>query len=306
MNIVLHQIPLQAIQDPKVLAAGIRLSVLREDLIHPEISGNKWRKLLLNIKAAKLARQTTLLTYGGAFSNHIAATAAAGSAFGFRTIGIIRGEATLPLNSTLSNAQSKGMLLKYVSRNAYREKESDAFTQSLHEEYGDFYQIPEGGANLMGIEGCQQIAENIPTTTTHVAVPMGTATTAAGIITAPEKKYVTLGFSSLKGDFMGNQLQMHLQCLSSAANTGAYELFGQYHFGGYARYQPALLNFINNFKQQHNIQLDPVYTGKMMYGLFDLIHSGYFPRGASIVAVHTGGLQGIAGFNERFGNLIEI
>lgn len=301
----MQNVPLQTIQDRALSAAGLQLDILREDLLHPEISGNKWRKLLYNIQAAKAANQTTLLTYGGAYSNHIAATAAAAGTYGFRSIGIIRGEAALPLNPTLALAQRKGMVLKFISRAAYREKENAAFTLSLKEAFGDFYEIPEGGANVAGIKGCQQIALNIPAAASHVAVAMGTASTAAGLVSAPDKSYITLGFSSLKGDFMEEQLQKHFQSIATSANTCAYKLFGQYHFGGYAKHRPALIDFINNFKQQHQIQLDPVYTGKMMYGLFDLIKSGYFRRGDYIVAVHTGGLQGIAGFNERFGNLIK-
>lgn len=305
MNVPQNPIPLQPIHDTVVCNAGVTLSVLREDLLHPEISGNKWRKLLWNLQAAKKANQSTLLTYGGAFSNHIAATAAAAANFGFRAIGIIRGEPTLPLNPTLAFAQSKGMVLNYVSRTAYRKKENLAFTEELRKTYGAFYEIPEGGANVEGIKGCQEIGVNIPLNTSHVAVAMGTATTAAGIISAPNKSYKTLGFSSLKGNFMEEQLQKHWRTLSVAANIGDYSLMEQYHFGGYAKYKPALIDFINYFKDQHNIQLDPIYTGKMMYGLYDLIKSGYFEQGDNIVAVHTGGLQGIIGFNKRFGNLIK-
>ncbi len=280
---------------------GVTLWVKREDLLHPQISGNKWRKLKYNLQEAGQQGHHSLLTFGGAYSNHIAATAAAGKEYGFHTIGIIRGEEHLPLNPTLSFATSCGMQLHYISREEYRHKSDPAFLDELQEKYGKAYLLPEGGTNLLAVKGCTEIVADMPVAFSHICCAMGTGGTLAGIVAGLAGDKAILGFPALKGgDFLRQEVEELVQayCGKSYSN---WQLVTQYHFGGYAKVKPELLHFMQQFKEQHHIQLEPIYTGKMMYGLFDLIRQGHFPRGSRIVAVHTGGLQGNAGFAQRLG-----
>ena len=286
--------PLQSVEDETLVKAGVMLWIKRDDLIHPQISGNKWRKLKHNIAAAKKQHLETILTFGGAFSNHIAATAAAGQEFNIKTIGIIRGEATTPLNPTLSFATACGMEIHYLDRTSYRKKETASLIKDLKNKFEAFWLIPEGGCNNEGAKGCEEIVSEIDINFEYICCPCGTATTISGISQALQSHQKVLGFPALKG---GAYLNDTIQALSTKEN---YLLFNDYHFGGYAKYKPQLIDFITHFKKTHGIQLDPIYTGKMMYGLYDLIAKGYFKKGTKIIAVHTGGLQGIDGFNKRY------
>jgi 1-aminocyclopropane-1-carboxylate deaminase len=286
--------PLQPINDFLLHAKEIQLHIKRDDLIHPEISGNKWRKLKYNVIKAKELDFETIITFGGAFSNHIAATAAAGKEFNIKTTGIIRGEETLPLNSTLLFATKCGMQLKYMDRSTYREKQSDSVLSNLKNEFGNFWLIPEGGYNKEGAKGCEEIVNEIDIDFDVICCACGTATTISGIINATKPQQKSIGFPALKG---GAFLKENIQTLTKNTN---YELITDYHFGGYAKYKPELIEFIKHFKSLHNISLDPVYTGKMMFGLFDLIQKDYFKKGTNIIVIHTGGLQGIEGFNKRY------
>lgn len=291
----------QKLEDKLLQEQGVELWVKREDLLHPHISGNKWRKLKYNLQEARQQGHHTLLTFGGAYSNHIAATAAAGKEYGFRTIGIIRGEEHLPLNPTLSFATSCDMQLHYVSRERYRQKNDPDFLRELQQEFGDTYTLPEGGTNLLAVKGCTEIVSSLPISFSHICCAMGTGGTMAGIVAGLAGKQEALGFPALKG---GAFLEEEVEELVQAYNGqcyGNWQLITDYHFGGYAKVKPELLAFMEAFTKQHRIPLEPVYTGKMMYGLFDLIRKGFFARGSRIVAVHTGGLQGNAGFNERLG-----
>ncbi len=276
---------------------GISLHMKREDLLHPEVSGNKFRKLKYNIAEALEQNKETLLTFGGAFSNHIAASAAAGKLSGLKTIGIIRGDElgenlgkTLTQNPTLGFADSCGMQLKFVSRSDYREKESTEFQQELRKELGEFYLVPEGGTNPLAVKGCQEILTKNDREFNFIAASVGTGGTLSGLINASAENQKILGFPALKGDFLSEEIKKY----SSKDN---WELIINYHFGGYAKVDSELINFINNFKKKYQIQLDPVYTGKLVFGIFDLIKGGYFPSGSKILAIHTGGLQGISGMN---------
>ena len=245
-----------------------------------------------------------LLTFGGAYSNHIHAVAYAGMKYGFETIGIVRGEQTPPLNPTLKDATSWGMRLIYVSRAKYREKDDPGFLGNLELDAASCYVIPEGGLNSLAVKGCQDIAHDIPAGFHHIAVCCGTGGTIAGIIAGMKGEVDILGFPVLKG---GSFLHRDIEKLLLEFNGQRYEnwhLVDGYHFGGYARFDASLIGFINEFKQRHAVQLDPVYTGKMMFGIYDLAEKGLFPRGSRIMAIHTGGIQGIRGFNGRFGNLI--
>lgn len=293
--------PLQQIYDKLLEAHGVSLWIKREDLLHPHISGNKWRKLKYNLQEARQQQKQTLVTFGGAYSNHIAATAAAGKEYGFRTIGIIRGEELLPLNPTLSFATACGMELHYISRERYRHKNSPEFLQELAKQFNQPFIIPEGGTNVLAVKGCTEIIQGITIDYDYICCASGTGGTIAGIIAGLAGEKQVLGFPALKG---GEFLQQEIEELVlnySGQKYSNWQLITDYHFGGYAKVKPELLEFMQSFQLKHSIPLEPIYTGKMMYGLFDLIKNGFFPEGSRIVAIHTGGLQGNAGFKERLG-----
>ncbi len=298
--------PVEPIEDPLLQAARVSLHLKRDDLIHPHISGNKWRKLKYNLLAARAQQQKRVLTFGGAYSNHIAATAAAGKAFGFETIGIIRGEEQLPLNPTLAFAKAQGMQFHYLDRESYRKKEEGEIGELLHERFGLCYFVPEGGSNALAVKGSAElIAELDVQQYDFIAVACGTGGTLAGIVAGLNRRRQALGFPVLKG---GSFLKADVDRLTEAYQGQSYhnyQLMTDYHFGGYAKWTPELIGFINEFRSRHGIALDPIYTGKLLYGIFDLVKRGWFKPGTRLLAVHTGGLQGIAGFNQRFGYLIE-
>ncbi len=282
---------------------NVRLFIKREDLLHPVISGNKWRKLKYNLIAAKEAGESTLLTFGGAYSNHIHAVAGAANEYGFKSIGVIRGEEHLPLNPTLHDAQELGMQLHYLDRTSYRQKHNVEVINSLVEEFGPFYLIPEGGTNELAIKGAAEIVTNIEKEYDYFCLACGTAGTAAGIISGLAGEAQVIGFSVLRGDFHQQEVKNWLSTMGQVGLSN-WQINTAYHFGGYAKYDLRLINFINDFKKSNSIQLDPIYTGKMLYGVIDLIAQGEFPGKVRILVIHTGGLQGIKGFNQRFNNLI--
>lgn len=307
--------PVQEIENQLLQSKGVKLFIKRDDLIHPQVSGNKWRKLKYNLLAAKEQKQNTLLTFGGAFSNHIYATAAAGKVFGFKTIGLIRGGRIEPLNPTLAYAEEVGMELHFITRSDYRRKEDLVYQKQIRDQFGDFFLIPEGGTNVSAIKGCAELVEEVKQQLAELpdywCAACGTGGTLSGIIRGLNGQKKVLGFSVLKGDFhqkdITELLGMEAQVSDTLKVSDTYDNWQvntDYHFGGYAKFKPPLIDFINTFKKDNNIQLEPIYTGKLFYGIYDLIKNDYFPSGSSIFAVHTGGLQGIAGFNRRFGNII--
>lgn len=282
----------------------------REDLIHPEFGGNKWRKLKYNLIDARSLNKKTLLTFGGAFSNHIYATAGAGKYFGFDTIGIIRGEPHTPLNPTLSFAQSRGMRLIYVNRKTYKDKNNKDFINSLQQEHGDFYLIPEGGSNALALLGCMETIEEINyeinkpdsfdnnETFDIISCACGTGATLAGLIRSLKPEQRAIGFSALKGgSFLNDEVNRFLLAANCTHDNWSIET--DYHFGGYAKTNDTLFQFMHDFEAEYSIPLDCVYTAKMFYGLFDLIRNRRFKKGTRIVAIHTGGLQGNAGFKDK-------
>ncbi len=272
---------------------GMKLFLKREDKIHPFISGNKYRKLKYNLEEAQTQKQKSLLTFGGAYSNHIAAVASVGKEFGFKTVGVIRGEELdnkIQENPTLSFAQNCGMQFKFISREAYRTKNTSAFLNMLKNEFGNYYLIPEGGTNELAVKGCEEILTEEDETFDFICCAVGTGGTISGLINASKSHQKILGFPALKGEFLQNEIGK----FTAKSN---WELNLDYHFGGYAKINSELVEFINRFKQEYNIPLDPIYTGKMMFGIFDLIKKGYFEKGTKILAIHTGGLQGIDGMN---------
>jgi 1-aminocyclopropane-1-carboxylate deaminase len=272
----------------------ISLHIKREDLLHPIISGNKFRKLKYNIEEAKKQNKKVLLTFGGAFSNHILAVAGAGKEYGFETIGIIRGEEVqdkIADNPTLFQAQQLGMKFVFISREQYRLKETPDFIEQLRKNFGEFYLLPEGGTNELAIKGCEEILIESDIEFTHICSSIGTGGTITGIINSSNSNQNIIGFSSLKGDFLQNDI-------TKFANKQNWTVNCDYHFGGYGKVTDELIYFINNFYLEHQIPLDPIYTGKMMFGIMNLIENHYFPANSKILAIHTGGLQGIAGMNK--------
>ncbi len=299
-----NNIPLIEVFDELIQQKGSRLFILKEDLIHPEISGNKWRKLKYNIQEAKKLGLNTLLTFGGAYSNHIAATAAAGKYFGLNTIGVIRGEEILPLNPTLELAAKNGMGLKYVSREAYKEKNTAKFNEQLVDEFVEFYHVPEGGSNALAVKGCAEIIQNVTIDFDVICCACGTGGTIAGIIASTKKQ--VLGFPALKGgDFLKSDIENLLRAyaLNEQVNieNNNWSLNLDYHFGGYAKIDEVLVEFVQQFKTKHNIQLDLIYTGKMLFGIYHLLQNSNQLDNKTIIAIHTGGIQGNKGFEERLG-----
>ncbi|MEY4461564.1 MAG: 1-aminocyclopropane-carboxylate deaminase [Bacteroidota bacterium] len=283
---------------PINLPKGISLVIKREDLIHPFVSGNKFRKLKYNLLQAKAENQSTLLTFGGAYSNHIAAVGYAGKENGFQTIGIIRGDELgdkIESNPTLKFAQECGMQFEFVSRETYRLKTEATFLEQLQKQYGAFYLIPEGGTNTFAIQGCEEILTPEDASFDYVACAIGTGGTISGLINSVLPHQKVLGFPALKGDFLQDEIRNFVR-------QDNWELITDYHFGGYGKVTNDLIDWINQFYEQTQIPLDPVYTGKMVFGIVDLITKNYFPENAKILLIHTGGLQGIQGMNLKLKN----
>ncbi|WP_333877678.1 1-aminocyclopropane-1-carboxylate deaminase/D-cysteine desulfhydrase [Flavobacterium sp.] len=282
----------------------VTLFFKREDLLHPYISGNKYRKLKYNLAQAQQEQHDTLLTFGGAFSNHILATAAAGADYGFKTIGIIRGEelaSQIEDNPTLQQARDFGMVFEFVTRDEYRRKETPEFKAYLQTKYGCFYRLPEGGSNALAVQGCEEILTEEDAVFDYICCSVGTGGTLSGLINCSKSSQQVLGFSALKGDFLQEDIRKF-------AKHQHWELVTDYHFGGYGKVSEELIQFINCFYQKYRIPLDPIYTGKMVFGVFDFIRKGKFPKNSRILMIHTGGLQGIAGMNKKLKkkNQIEI
>ena len=292
-NSRIQQIHLSEIRDKK-----ISLFIKREDELHPFISGNKYRKLKYNLVEASNQKYQTLLTFGGAYSNHIAATAAAGFEHNFKTIGVIRGdelatnfEKVIQNNPTLKFASEHNMQFHFVSRSDYRNKTTPEFIAKLKEKFGDFYLVPEGGTNNFAVKGCEEILAEADEQYNVICCSIGTGGTISGLINSSKNHQKVLGFPALKGDFIQNDIKKY------TLNNDNWSLNTAYHFGGYAKVSEELITFINKFKRETQIPLDPVYTGKMLFGIMDLIKKDFFIKGTKILAVHTGGLQGIDGMN---------
>lgn len=283
LEIITQKIPLQN--------TSIELYIRREDLIHPFVSGNKYRKLKYNLLQAKKENQTTLVTFGGAYSNHIAAVAYAGKENGFKTIGIIRGEeltSKIKDNPTLQFAQKCGMTFDFISREEYKLKTQN--NANLIAKYSECYIISEGGTNALAIQGCEEIIQTTDVIFDTICCSVGTGGTISGIINCSFPHQKIIGFPALKGDFLQKDICKFVK-------KENWELISDYHFGGYAKVTPELIAFMNEFYKENNIPLDPIYTGKMVFGVIDLIKQNYFPENSKILLIHTGGLQGIAGIN---------
>ena len=272
---------------------GVSLVIKREDLLHPFVSGNKFRKLKYNLIDFKEQGYDSLVTFGGAFSNHIAATAYACKENQINCIGVIRGEELPPLineNPTLKFAQLNGMKFEFISRTLYREKDSESFKEYLKSKYGNCYILPEGGSNLPAVKGCEEILTENDAQYDFICCPVGTCGTISGIINSAWSHQKVIGFPALKGDFLKDEIRKF-------AKNNNWDLITDYHFGGYGKVNDELIDFLNRFFRETKIKLDPVYTGKMVFGVVDLIYQGYFPENAKILMIHTGGLQGVEGMN---------
>ena len=286
-------IPNQKIELPILEEHGISLYIKREDLIHPVVSGNKYRKLKYNLLAARDQGFNTLLTFGGAYSNHIAATAFAGADMGFQTIGVIRGdelESVWQDNPTLREAHGAGMHFHFMKRKDYSLKNTTAILDQLKKRWGHFYLLPEGGTNSLAVKGCEEILQAEDSQFNYIACCVGTGGTLAGLINSAQPHQEVLGFPVLRDEGLKEDIPTFV-------HRGRWRLIWDYHFGGYAKVSRKLVTFINDFKSRTGVSLDPIYTGKMLYGLLDLIASGEFKPQTKILAIHSGGLQGIAGMN---------
>lgn len=319
-------IPLETIEHPLFTEKGLIFQILRTDKTDPCISGNKWFKLKHNLSAAKKQNYKTLLSFGGPYSNHLHALAAAGNVYGFNTIGIIRGEEHLPLNPTLSDITAQGMKLYYINRKAYRNKHQPAIIEQLRalitkddpfcegKSANQFYLVPEGGTNELAVLGASEIASFIPNDSDYVCVPCGTGGTMAGIITGlssvkPQKSHPfqtlpfqtkVLGFPAIKGgQFLKQVVQELLKQQKIISPITPWELFYDWSFGGFGKINQQLTLFIDDFEKKYQVELDPVYTAKMMYAIVSMAEMDFFPRGSKIIAIHTGGLQGKRGMNRK-------
>lgn len=290
-----HSTPLQEIDDELFIRKDIKLYIKRDDLIDQHISGNKFFKLKYNLIEAAENNFRTLLSFGGAYSNHIYSLAYAGKKFGFKTIGIIRGEEHIPLNPTLQFAKQRGMELLYLNRSDYRKKYSDEIINRLHKKFGDFYLIPEGGSNDLAVKGCSEIPSRIGFNYNYLFCACGTGGTLAGIINGINNKSKVIGVAVLKNaSFLIDEVKR----LSSPVNS-IWEILLNYHFGGYAKFTSELIDFIKTFNEKFNIQLEPIYTGKLLYAIYYLARNDFFKPGSKIVAYHSGGLQGLEGLRQR-------
>jgi 1-aminocyclopropane-1-carboxylate deaminase len=277
--------PLEQLNDARLTRRGVRLLLKRDDLIHPDFPGNKWRKLAPNLVAAREQGHSTLLTFGGAFSNHLRAVAAAGYHFGFQTVGVVRGEEHLPLNEVLAAASDFGMRLTYLDRAAYRDKMTADVLDRFRSEFGDCYVLPEGGSNAPAVRGCAEIPREIAEPFDVICSAVGTGGTLAGISGGLSDGQRALGFAVLKGGEFLNEDVSILQRTAFDTVHQNWSIETGFHCGGYAKRTPALNAFLADFEQRHNMRLNWVYEAKMLLGLFSLVEAEHFPEGSTIVAV---------------------
>ncbi|MEZ4938289.1 MAG: pyridoxal-phosphate dependent enzyme [Crocinitomicaceae bacterium] len=304
MLLNLPEIQIDQLQDPLFTEKDVEVYLQREDLIHPIISGNKWRKLRFNIEKARQLGKTSILTFGGAHSNHLIATAEACLLANLKSIGIVRGEEIS--TQTLTKCRDRGMDLHFISREEYRMHESKEYINHWYEKFHSPFIIPQGGDNYYGTLGCTEILKACPFQPDFIFVAAGTGNTTAGILISANENQTIASVPALKGDFMKKEIQKSiLNFIQNEEATSEYMgqliVLDQYHFGGFAKYTSELIQFIKAFYVQHRIQLDPIYTGKMMFGLYDQIRNDALPKNSKILAIHTGGLQGISGFEKRYG-----
>lgn len=295
--------PMEVLHDPLAEERGVQLWVKRDDLLtlpakgerYPAFCGNKWRKLKYNLLEAHRSGYRQLLSFGGAYSNHIAALAAAGTLFGFHTTGVIRGEPYATLNPTLAFAKACGMELHYLERSQFQQHAKMDWSTAGHPDHGPPYILPEGGTNQLALQGCRELAREIQEQLSpdYVCAACGTGGTLAGLIARLEENIEIWGFPVLKGGVFLTDSIRELLAEEDAKISCSWTLQPDYPFGGYAKWNEELIDFMESFYQQHGILLDQVYTAKLFYGVMDLLRKGAFPRGSVVCMVHSGGLQGL-------------
>lgn len=269
----------------------IRADILRLDKIHPIVSGNKWFKLKYYLQEAIQNKHETILSFGGAWSNHIIATAYVANKYGLNSIGIIRGEKPRQLSQTLQAASAYGMQLEFISRSDYAAKEDKQFIDDLNNRYGKVYIIPEGGAGENGVKGsCEILPLTDQSKYSHIMCCIGTGTMYAGLVLSSSLAQEMIGIAVLKG--LEKQQIKFMDSLQNNKKLSYCRVIHGYHFGGYAKYTPELLRFMNAFYEKTGIPTDFVYTGKLLYAFADLVEKKYFPSGSHILVIHSGGLQG--------------
>lgn len=299
--------PLQEVKSTPINRSGAVLYIKRDDLIHPDVSGNKWRKLKYNFEKARLRGNRLIVTVGGAFSNHIAATAAAGQLYGFRTAAVVRGEEADLDNPTLGFARSCGMEIVRISRAEYRTEGSPDFSDMLKTRFGPHYYIPSGGANELGAAGCGELLSELGFTPHAVWTACGTGTTLCGLGTANAGRSDIYGVSVLKaGDFLQNRVDHHLSRTFGDAETEAHirekiHILTDHHFGGYAKWTPELIDFMREFYRATGVKTDPIYTAKAAFAMYRFAERHPPKKGEKWVFIHTGGLQGLPPFEEKSG-----
>ena len=293
-------IPSTQLKHPLLDQLKVELEVLRLDQVHLTVSGNKFFKLKYNLVEALKQNHRQVLTFGGAYSNHIYATAAAAKLACLQSIGIIRGEVSDEKNPTLRSAKDAGMVLKGISRELYRDKTNPEYLDQLRQELGEFYLIPEGGTNALAIQGTTEILSSSQFNFSHLVTPIGTGGTFAGLANTILPQQELLGISALKGESIQEEMKQLLQT-HGIHPKGSISIWTQYHHGGYAKWTSELIEFIHWFWESFGIPLDPIYTGKMAFACWDLLQKKYFKPGSRVLLIHTGGLQGNLGFTQRTG-----
>ena len=286
--------PVHQIHDKLFDEQGLKAFIKRDDLIHPIISGNKWRKLKYLLKEAQAQNKTHLVTFGGAYSNHLLATSAAAARFGFKSTGFVRGEEVN--NDTLFLCGLHGMNLIFTDRESYRDKQA-LFNKHFANDREAFF-IDEGGASALGAKGCSELIAELNDTYDHIICACGTGTTAAGIINGINQHQLSTQFHGLpvlkNGEFLRKDIDTFLE------KSATYHLHTDYHFGGYGKINDELIRFVKQFVASTGILIEPIYTGKMLYALYDLAAKKHFSPGSRILAIHTGGIWGLLGMKERF------
>jgi 1-aminocyclopropane-1-carboxylate deaminase len=295
MNIELEIFsPVHQIHDPLFDEKGLEVFIKRDDLIHPLISGNKWRKLKYVLNQAQAENKTHLVTFGGAYSNHLLATAAAAAQFGFSSTGFVRGDEVD--NDTLFLCRLHGMNLLFTDRDSYRDKQT-LFDKHFKSDTDAFF-IDEGGASAFGAKGCSELVVELTETYDHIFCACGTGTTAAGIVNGINTLQLDAQFHGVPVFKNGEFLRADIDRFLTA--PAQYHLHTEYHFGGYAKTSDELIQFIKRFVASTGMLIDPVYTGKMLYAIYDLAYKNYFAKGSKILAIHTGGTWGLLGMKDKF------
>lgn len=282
----------------------VKIFMKRIDLVHPVISGNKWYKMKYNIVEMKNLGFNTMLTFGGAYSNHIHAAAHAGKLFNFKTIGLIRGEEHLPLNSTLQAAVDDGMELRYIDRTSFRKRESEEFLKSIKDKFGNVYILPVGGTNKIALKGCAEIVDQIKIDFDYLCSASGSGGTFAGLVAGLKGRKKAIAFPALKGGSFLKKVISDLIEEYTEQQFFNWQLNTDYHFGGFAKLSKELIEFTHKFNELNGFELDYLYTNKMMLGIADLIKKGFFKSGETIVAIHSGGLQGNGGMKEKVDKIL--